>query len=340
MFELSKLIRSNIKSLVPYSSARAESSDLSAILLDANENPFGDLNRYPDPYQKELKSIIAKNKGVNLSSVFLGNGSDEIIDLCFRIFCEPYRDKAIQLSPTYGMYQVAADINAVEMVSVKLNDDFQLDQDVVKNVLSISEAKLLFICSPNNPIGNLIDTALIEKILNAFQGIVIIDEAYIDFTSQKSWIHRLEDFPNLIVMQTLSKAWGLAGIRLGMAFSNHQIISVLDRIKPPYNISSLNQKAAIQTLLNFESFELNVHLIIEQRDVLVTKLLKLPFIQKIYPSDANFILVKMDDASMIYNKLKQGGIIVRNRHSIVENCLRISVGSPEENSKLLETLQS
>jgi histidinol-phosphate aminotransferase len=334
MFQLENLIRANVLSLKPYSSARDEFKGEDGIFLDANENPFGTFNRYPDPYQKRLKEKLSLIKKVSAENIFIGNGSDEVIDLAFRIFCNPGKDKVIICPPTYGMYEVSANINDVEVCSIPLNEQFQLDVDEILK----TEAKILFLCSPNNPTGNNLEN--IETIIQKFNGIVFVDEAYNDFSSKESWIHRVNDFPNLIVSQTLSKAWGKAAIRVGIAYAGKDIITYYNKIKPPYNVSELNQIEAIKTLENFDIFNQNRQLILEQRTWLIQALLKLRIVEKIYPTDANFVLVKTrKNATLIYEKLIQDKIVVRNRHSVVENCLRITVGEIHENSKLIESLK-
>lgn len=342
MFQLEKIIRPNILSLKPYSSARDEFKGKDGIFLDANENPFytplsfGEglgLNRYPDPYQKALKEKLSDLKNIATENIFIGNGSDEVIDLAFRIFCQPGKDKVIVCPPTYGMYEVSANINDVEIVSIPLNENFQLDVEKILN----TDAKMIFLCSPNNPTGNNLEN--IEKIIRNFNGIVFIDEAYIDFSSQESLLQKVNEYPNLIVSQTLSKAWGRAAIRIGIASASVEIISFYDKVKPPYNVSQLNQCEAIKTLEEKDNFTKNKEAILAQRSWLVEQLLKLNFVEKIYPTDANFMLVKTKNANAIYQKLIDDKIVVRNRHSVVENCLRITVGELFENVKLVEALK-
>lgn len=333
-------VRENIKKLAPYSSAREEYSGKEGIFLDANENPFGTHNRYPDPYQKALKERLAELKHVSPNRIFVGNGSDEVIDLAFRIFCDPLKDKALTFTPTYGMYEVAANINAVELVKIPLTTDFQIDIEAVRPYLADEHIKLIFICSPNNPSGNLLNVNDIEYILQSFSGIVIIDEAYIDFASQPSFIQKLDQYPHLIVSQTLSKAWGLAGLRVGLAFMSEEILLYYNKVKPPYNVNSESQKIALETLDNEDIFIKNLQLLLSEREKMVESLRSLRFVKRIYPSDANFLLVEVEDANKIYEQLIDNKIVIRNRHSVVNNCIRITVGSPEENQKLLSILNS
>lgn len=336
--EIKNIVRKNIQNLAPYSSARDEYKALEGIFLDANENPFGTYNRYPDPYQKELKERLAQLKNVKPSQIFIGNGSDEVIDLAFRIFCEPNQDKVLVFNPTYGMYEVAANINSVEIVDIPLTIDFQIDIEKTKPFLSDKNIKLIFICSPNNPSGNLIDFQSIEFILKNFHGIVVVDEAYIDFCDVPSMVNSIEKYPNLIVSQTLSKAWGLAGLRVGLAFMNEEILAYYNKIKPPYNVSVINQKTALEALENVAIFKENLQEIIFEREKMIENFKKLSIVKKIYPSDANFLLVEVSDANNIYNQLINRQIIIRNRNSVVENCIRITIGNSEENQKLLNAL--
>jgi len=335
--EINNLVRKNILSLKPYSSARDEFSGSDGVFLDANENPFGELNRYPDPHQKELKTKLSEIKSVPVSSIFVGNGSDEVIDLTFRIFCNPGKDKALTFIPTYGMYEVSAEINEVELIKVPLTGSFQIDFDTLENYLADEQLKLIFICSPNNPTANSLEN--IEKVLQKFNGIVIVDEAYIDFSKATSFLTKIDQYPNLVVMQTFSKAWGLAAARVGMAYSNHVIISLYNKVKPPYNVSGPNQVAALKALKDAAGFEKRKSIILEQRSWLENQLAGLAVVIKIYPSDANFLLVEMRDANRIYNELVNQKVITRNRHSVVQNCIRITVGSPEENQILVDTLK-
>ena len=340
---LNNLIRKNIKAMKPYSSARDEFKDLKAdmVFLDANENPFETtLNRYPDPQQTALKELISKQKELPINQVLLGNGSDEVLDLIVRAFCEPNQDSILTLLPTYGMYGVLAQLNSIENIEVPLSKDFNINVDQVLKQVKPS-TKLLFICSPNNPSGNIMDVNAVTRLLKAFDGLVVIDEAYIDFTTIESWMQHLNTFPNLIVTQTLSKAYGLAGIRLGTCYASKEIIAVLNKIKPPYNINSLTQQAAIEALQNNEVSD-QVSSILREREKLANALASCFFVKKIYPSDANFILIKVDDANKRYDELLRHGIVIRNRTTQLgcENCLRISLGTPAENKQLLTLLNT
>ncbi len=340
---IENLIRENIKSLKPYSSAREEfkNSASNLVYLDANENPFDTgLNRYPDPQQNLVKAALAKIKNVSREQLLLGNGSDEVLDLIFRVFCEPKVDTVIVLPPTYGMYEVLANTNDVKILNISLLDNYQPNVDEILKAQN-SQTKLLFLCSPNNPTANSFNADKIETLIKKFTGIVVIDEAYIDFSSQESWIGRLNEFPNLIVIQTLSKAYGLAGIRLGACYSSTKIISVLNKIKPPYNVNQLTQQTALKALQNSIKTNNEIAIIISERNKLKTDLEEISFIVKVYPSDANFLLVKVDNAIVRYNQLVEYGIIVRNRTNqpICENCLRFTVGTKEENKKLMKTLK-
>ena len=340
---LNNLIRKNIKAMKPYSSARDEFKDIKAdmVFLDANENPFKTaLNRYPDPQQTALKELISKQKELPINQVLLGNGSDEVLDLIVRAFCEPNQDSILTLLPTYGMYSVLAQLNSIENIEVSLSKDFNINVDQVLKQVKPS-TKLLFICSPNNPSGNIMDVNAVTRLLKAFDGLVVIDEAYIDFTTIESWMQHLNTFPNLIVTQTLSKAYGLAGIRLGTCYASKEIIAVLNKIKPPYNINSLTQQAAIEALQNNEVSE-QVSSILREREKLANALASCFFVKKIYPSDANFILIKVDDANKRYDELLRHGIVIRNRTTQLgcENCLRISLGTPAENKQLLTLLNT
>ena len=340
-FNLNKIVRSSIKGLKPYSSARDEFTGKADVYLDANENPFGNgLNRYPDPYQKALKKEISKIKNIHEDSIILGNGSDEVIDLLFRAFCEPGKDEVIILPPTYGMYQVCADVNNVKTKKVPLTSDFEVDELSLLETVD-EKSKIIWFCSPNNPTGNTMDPAVIKNILNCFEGIVVIDEAYIDFSDSQSWIDFLEFHPNLFIIQTLSKAWGLAGIRLGMGFGSKEIISVLNKIKPPYNVNSLTQEKAIEAIGYLDEKNETIDAILAEKVKLREKLNQIDGVQKIYQSDANFLLVKIDNATNIYNKLVEQSIIVRNRSNVklCENCLRITVGKPAENDKLINAIK-
>jgi histidinol-phosphate aminotransferase len=340
MAGLDNLVRENVRSLVPYSCARDEYHGKNGIFLDANENPFGALNRYPDPYQKELKSAISKLKGVEEEMIFLGNGSDEIIDLCFRIYCNPGTDKALTFYPTYGMYQVSAAINNVSLIRIPLDENFQIDTEKTSQYFNDDLLKLLIVCSPNNPTGNKMKRGDLEKIFSRFGGIVLLDEAYIDFSDEPSFIRNLDTFPNLIVMQTFSKAWGMASVRVGMAFASPAIIHYFNKMKPPYNISTLNQEAVLEKISDISRFQEEIKLIKEERERVSSELRDLSFIRKVFRSDANFIMARMEDATFIYNYLVNNDIVVRNRSSVVENCLRITIGTRDENNRLLSALKN
>lgn len=340
MIKLKKVIRPNILELEPYSSARDEFSGKEGVFLDANENPYGKLNRYPDPYQTELKTKLGELKEINSENIFIGNGSDEVIDLAFRLFCVPGKDKALTFSPTYGMYDVSAAINNVELKKVSLTRDFQIDLQKTIPYLTDKSIKVIFICSPNNPTGNVLLKKDIEFILNVFKGIVVIDEAYIDFSETSSLIKLLREYDNLIVSQTFSKAWGLAAARVGVAYANPELISFYNKIKPPYNVSGLNQKAALDALKNVERFEKNKARILSDKEKLIKALNRLDFVTKIYPSDANFLLIQMTNADEIYDYLVEQDIVIRNRNHQVTNCVRISVGTIKENQKLLRALKN
>ncbi|GAB6012204.1 histidinol-phosphate transaminase [Viscerimonas tarda] len=338
---LQNLVRKNIQNLKPYSSARSEFKGDASVFLDANENPLNaPYNRYPDPLQWKLKGKIAKIKNIEPDQLFLGNGSDEPIDLVVRIFCEPGQDNIVAMDPSYGMYQVCADINNIEYRKVLLNADYSLDAGKLLAATD-KNTKLVFLCSPNNPTGNRLNRSEILKVINRFEGIVILDEAYIDFSIKDSLLPELDKYPNLIILQTFSKAWGLAGIRLGMAFASAGIIGFFNNVKYPYNINQLTQEFVLSELDKPERKDEWVKTLLEQREYLVGELKKLPFIEKIYPSDANFVLINVADPNGIYSKLVEMGIIVRNRNSIslCLGCLRITVGTPEENSKLVEALK-
>lgn len=341
-FELNKILRTCIKNLKPYSSARDEFTGKADVYLDANENPFNTgLNRYPDPYQEDLKAKISKVKNIKSNRIILGNGSDEIIDLIFRAFCEPGLDEVICLPPTYGMYQVSADINNVGIKKVLLTPDFEIDEIALEKAIQ-PNTKIIWFCSPNNPSGNTLDPEVIKKITNSFNGIIVVDEAYIDFSSSQSWIDYLDFHKNLIIMQTFSKAWGLAGLRLGMGFASPEIISILNKIKPPYNINTLTQEKASEAIDNYEEKNIQVDFILAERKFLAEELQKISAVKHIYPSDANFLLIKIDHAAEIYDQLVTKSIIVRNRSTVAlcESCLRITVGKPEENKILLAAIQS
>lgn len=339
IINIEDLVRPNILALTPYSSAADEGTRKNAILLNANENPFGTFNRYPDPRQQKLKEKLATLKNVRPEQVFLDNGSDNIIDLAFRVFCRPGVDKALAFSPSFGMYDVAAQINGIELLKSPLNMDFQPDMDELKSRLNDEQLKLIFICSPNNPTGNSMNKECLRFILENFRGIVILDEAYIDFCPEKSFVGHLNDYPGLIILQTLSKAWGLAGLRIGIALMSEQVAGYFNKIKMPYNISSLNQQKALEALGNQSAYNRCLALILNEKIKVTAALAALKIVQKIYPSDTNFLLVKFTDASVVYQHLLDHGLIVRNRNQQIENCLRVTIGSPEENEKLIITLK-
>lgn len=341
MIKLENLIRPNIWALSPYSCARNEFTGEASVFLDANENPYNQpFNRYPDPLQITLKEKIAALKKVRPSQIMLGVGSDEPIDLIFRIFCEPAKDNVVAINPTYGMYGVCADINNVTYKQVNLNNDFSLDADKVLKAC-YKHTKVVFLCSPNNPTGNSLDRKEIEKIILGFDGIVVIDEAYIDFSKQPSWLASLNDYPNLIVLQTFSKAWGMAALRCGMAFASEEIIAFFNKVKYPYNLNLLTQEAVFKQVENVEQKNEWVKALLLERSKLITELETLSLVKRIYPTDANFVLVKVDDANAIYKQLVEKGIIVRNRNNVTlcEGCLRITIGTPSENKQLLTALQ-
>jgi histidinol-phosphate aminotransferase len=339
MTDIKKLVRPNILKMTPYSCARDEFKGIAGIFLDANENPYGKLNRYPDPYQRKLKDAISGIKGISPEKIFLGNGSDEIIDLCFRIFCNPGLNKVLIFPPTYGMYEVSASINDVRVLKVPLTDNFRIDMAKAEEVMNDKDLRIIFICSPNNPTANAMDREDVEQIIRIFDGIVVIDEAYSDFSVEQSFISLVEKYNNLIVMQTFSKALGLAAARVGMAFADPEIVGLLNKIKPPYNISSLNQSAALESISNAEESMKLVRMIISERSTLQGELEKFSYVKKIYPSDANFLLIKVDDANRLYDYLIMKEIIVRNRNSIIDDCIRITIGKKEENEKLIAALR-
>jgi len=345
-FDLNSLVRENIKILQPYSSARTEYSGEASVFLDANENSYGspldqDYNRYPDPLQWKLKQSLSKIKGIPSQNIFIGNGSDEVIDLAFRIFCEPGKNNIITCPPTYGMYKVCANINDVKVKQVNLSEDFQLDVEKILESID-ANTRLLFLCSPNNPTGNNLNRMDIELLINNFPGIVIIDEAYINYSKQKTFLQELTEYENLVVMQTLSKAWGLAALRLGIAFASEKIIDLFNKVKPPYNINVASQQLGVKALSGIEQVNEKIKITVAERDLLQQQLKNFGFIKKIYPSDANFILVKADNADKLYQYLSAKKIIVRNRskESLCENCIRITVGTPNENKILIETLKN
>ena len=337
---INNLVRANIKALKPYSSARDEFKGTADVFLDANENPFGDLNRYPDPQQKEIKDKLSAIKKVTTDQIFIGNGSDEVIDLAFRIFCEPGKDKVLTFTPTYGMYNVSANINNIEVIEQPLINDFQINLNQLQPYLDFEDVKIIFICSPNNPTGNSLNPEDIEYILENFNGIVIVDEAYIDFSAQASFIKNIDKYDNLIVSQTFSKAWGLAGVRVGVAYASQAIIALYNRVKPPYNVSTLNQEAVLNSLNNLNVVTQNIETILEERTKLKEALSKLEIVKKIYLTDANFLLVEVDDANKTYQYLIEQKVIIRNRNTQVKNCIRITIGTPEENERLIATLNT
>ncbi|TDQ18671.1 histidinol phosphate aminotransferase [Algoriphagus boseongensis] len=343
--DLNSLLRPHIAKLQPYTSARDEYSGKEGVFLDANENPFGsiteqDFNRYPDPYQQALKEEIARIKGVRPTQIFLGNGSDEAIDLLYRAFCNPGKDNVILLPPTYGMYEVSANINDVEIRKVPLTADFQLQPE---KILAAADphSKILFICSPNNPSANKVKREDVLRLVREFKGLVVVDEAYIDFSDELSFTTELDNYPNLLVMQTFSKAWGLAALRLGMAFASEEIIRILNKIKAPYNISGLTQETVLTAIRNKDKVDQMIRDILDEREFLKAELEKLPFVQKIHPSHANFLLVKIPHANQVYDDLIGEKVIVRNRAKVLlcEDCLRITVGTREENERLLNALR-
>jgi histidinol-phosphate aminotransferase len=346
MFNINDILRNNIKNLTPYSSARDEFQGEASVYLDANENAFGSpldeqYNRYPDPLQIDVKKRLSEIKGVPVKNIFLGNGSDEAIDILFRSFCNPGVDNVIIVPPTYGMYQVSANINDVEARKVHLTADYQLNMEGIAEAID-DHTKMIFICSPNNPTGNSIDRSDVETLIANFNGIVVVDEAYINYSRQKTFIQELTEYTNLVVLQTLSKAWGLAGLRLGMAFASEEIIEVMNRVKPPYNINEATQQLVLKALQNVDQVNQWIKQTLLERDKLVLALKEFDFVLDIYPSDANFILVKTTDAKGIYNHLVGQGIIVRDRSKVelCEGCLRITIGTPEENEVLIGQLEN
>ena len=338
---IKELVRPNILKMKPYSSARSEFKGTAQVFLDANENPYDNgLNRYPDPLAMAVKEELCKIKGVKPENIFLGNGSDEVIDVLIRIFCEPRVDNIVTLPPTYGMYEVSADTSDVAVLKINLDADFQLETDKILRGVT-ERSKILFICSPNNPTGNSLESEGILNLLEHFKGIVVIDEAYIDFSKEPSFIEQLGKFPNLVVMQTFSKAWGLAAIRCGMAFASCEIIDLMNKVKPPYNINQLTQQTALKALQKRAKKEKAVKEILSERKKLVERLRQFTFVQHIYPTDANFVLVKVRQPNEMYRWLSTNGVVVRNRTNVVlcEGCLRITVGTPAENERLLRVMQ-
>ena len=337
------LVRDNIKSMSSYSSARDDfkkENDKKLIYLDANESPFDNgINRYPDNKHVQLKKVISKLKNVDKNQIIFGNGTDEILDLIVRVFCNPNRDKIITLPPTYGMYDVIAKTNGVENVEIPLKNDFSIDKNEILK-LSSKTTKVLFLCSPNNPTGNSFDINYLAGLIKNFNGVVVVDEAYIDFSSKKSLISLINENNNLIITQTMSKAYGMAGIRFGMGFSNEKIINYLNKIKPPYNINVLTERKALEQLNKIDKIKIGIELVLEEKKLLVACLERLEFVEKIYESDSNFILVRVDNADLRYNQLSEKGIIVRNRSNqyLCQNCLRITIGTENENKSLIKTL--
>ncbi len=339
--DINTLVRRNVLAMKPYSSARDEFHGEAEVFLDANENPYpSPYNRYPDPLQWKVKEKLAALKGVKPGQIFLGNGSDEPIDLIIRAFCEPNQDSVMITEPTYGMYKVCAEVNAVNVQQVLLTPDFDLDLDAIPNTFDAT-TKVIFLCSPNNPTGNRLTREKIVQVLKRFYGLVVIDEAYIDFTKSKSFIHELKKYPNLVVLQTFSKAWGLAGLRLGMCFASEEIIGILNKIKYPYNVNGHTQELAMDALDNVYRKDIWVHEILKEKEILVRELEGLELVEKIFPSDANFLLVRVRDAQSTYQYLMDNRIIVRDRSrvNLCYNCLRITVGTPEENKRLIDALK-
>jgi histidinol-phosphate aminotransferase len=345
MFNLEQLIRDNIKKLKPYSSARDEFSGEAKVFLDANENSLGSpltkwYNRYPDPHQQAVKQKLSAIKGIGAAHIFLGNGSDECIDILFRCFCEPGKDNILICPPTYGMYEVSANINDIEIRKAPLLPDFQLDLVHMEN-LTDANTKIIWLCSPNNPTGNSLNRRDIEMVLNNFHGIVVIDEAYINFAQQKSFVQELTEYPNLVVLQTLSKAWGLAGLRLGMAFASQSVIEVMNKVKPPYNINQSTQELVLKALEEVGQVNDMIKILVDMRKALTEVFESMPTVEKVYPSDANFILVKIAEARKIYEFLLTKGIVLRDRSNVelCENCLRITIGTEKENTDLVDAMQ-
>lgn len=332
-------VRKNIRSLKPYSSARDEYTGSGSIFLDANENPYGTLNRYPDPHQQTLKAQVSKLKNISAANIFLGNGSDEIIDLAFRIFCEPGKDKVCIFPPTYGMYKVSAGINDVGVVEIPLDQNFQLPVEEFLEMANKEKLKMAFICTPNNPTGNVLHNADIEKMAAGFSGILVIDEAYMDFSQSPSNSDLIQKYSNVIVMQTFSKAWGMAAARVGMAFSQRDMLKYFNRIKAPYNISTLNQKMVLEKISDRKTYNSEIYSITEEILMLQRELNELKIVEHVYPSQANFLLVRFREAKSVYQQLAKAGIIVRDRTAEVDGCLRITAGKPSENQKLIETLK-
>lgn len=345
MFDLNALVRRNILDLVPYASARDEFKGQAEIFLDANENSFGSpllkwYNRYPDPMAMKVREKLTRIKGLSADRIFLGNGSDEAIDIIYRIFCDPGTDNVIITPPTYGMYEVSAKINNVKVRKVSLTRDFQLDLASMEQAID-PFTKVIWLCSPNNPTGNALDRRDVEMVLNNFDGIVVVDEAYINFSGQRSLIPDLQDYPNLVILQTLSKAWGLAALRVGMAFASEEIIGLMNKVKPPYNISAAAQELAGEALDNLGDVNDMIRIIVEERGRVAASLRELPAVLHVYPSDGNFLLVKVNNADLLYDHLASAGIVVRNRSRVphCEGCLRITIGTPVENDTLINLVR-
>jgi len=343
-FDINNLVRANVAAMQPYSSARDEFKDFDQemIFLDANENPFNtQFNRYPDPKQRDLKAIISENKQLPIDQLFIGNGSDEVLDLLFRAFCVPSKDNVLIVPPTYGMYKVLANTNDIGIKEVTLDIEFQIQTDKILDTID-EHTKMIFICSPNNPTGNLIESAKIETILNSFKGLVIVDEAYIDFADSQSWSQRMDDFPNLVVIQTMSKAYGLAGLRLGLCWASQDIVGVLNKIKPPYNVNVLTQQKTLQRYIKQEEIKAEIETIKIEREKLSKSLIQCDFVEKVFPSQANFILARVDDANTRYKQLIDKGIVVRNRstQALCEHTLRFTVGTTQENKQLITALNT
>ncbi len=343
-FDINNLVRENIKKVKPYSSARDEFSGEAKVFLDANENSLGSplmkwYNRYPDPHQQKVKAEISKIKNIEAQHIFLGNGSDECIDLLYRCFCEPGKDNVIICPPTYGMYEVSAAINDVQLKKAELLPNFQLNLELIESLID-AHTKIIWVCSPNNPTGNSISYQDIEVLLNNFKGLVVVDEAYINFARQRSFMQDLKDYPNLVILQTFSKAWGLAALRLGMAFASQEIIDLLNRIKPPYNINQATQEFALEALQELGQVNDMIKEIVDMRDELAKVFQRMPLVEKVYPSDANFLLVKVREASAVYEYLLNDGIVVRDRSKVqlCDECLRITIGTEKENTVLVDTL--
>lgn len=340
MFDLEAIVRPNILKLKPYASARDEFEGHAEVFLDANENPYGSWNRYPDPHQQALKARIAALKGVGMENIFVGNGSDEAIDLLFRIFCRPDLDKVMTFPPTYGMYEVTANIHGAGLIQIPLDADFQPDITKIAAHLPDPALKLIFVCSPNNPSGNTAPPELFELLRKEFRGIVVVDEAYIDFAQSPSLLKQLPYFPNFVVLQTFSKAWGMAALRCGMAFAQPPLIDLMNKVKAPYNVSRANQELVLEASQDPARTAAEVLRICAAREEMAAALQKLPAILQVYPSEANFLLVRVQDANEVYRQLAAAGIVVRNRHSVAPGCLRITIGTAEENARLFTALQS